>query len=291
MTTNLGGMITLTYTSIRDAQNIILLILALAPLPAFSFWMGRQERRGQPALIPNSLWRNVPFLAICVSMFFTWAAFNTFQYQSTLYFQDVQNLSSLQASIRFLPMAVVGILTNSATAYLVPRVNVNLLLGISALVTAVSPILMALANSAWIYWTAAVIAMTLSPLNGDETVLWTVSSLVISRSFPGDSQALAGGVFNTISQLGNCVGLAITAAIAASVTAHHGSDGSSAAGLSRRVLDDLRRHGVGVCGQFAGLTAGGKGGDQTRLKSGVNVVRSLAIEDNDWDMFHTPHGL
>jgi len=58
------------------------------------------------------------------------------------------------------------------------------------------------------------------------TVLWTVSSLVISRSFPGKSQALAGGVFNTISQLGNSVGLAITAAIAASVTAHKDSSAS-----------------------------------------------------------------
>lgn len=64
-------------------------------------------------------------------------------------------------------MAVIGVLTNSATAYLVPRVNVNVLLGISALVTAVSPILMAVANPAWTYWTAAFIAMTLSPLNGD----------------------------------------------------------------------------------------------------------------------------
>lgn len=55
-------------------------------------------------------------------------------------------------------------------------------------------------------------------------VLWTVSSLVISRAFPTESQALAGGVFNTISQLGNSVGLAVTAAIAASVSEHEGGD-------------------------------------------------------------------
>ncbi|RAL04868.1 uncharacterized protein BO80DRAFT_441716 [Aspergillus ibericus CBS 121593] len=55
-------------------------------------------------------------------------------------------------------------------------------------------------------------------------MLSTVSSLVISRSFP---QALAGGVFNTISQLVNSVGLALTAAIAASATVHHGHDDSA----------------------------------------------------------------
>lgn len=51
-------------------------------------------------------------------------------------------------------------------------------------------------------------------------VLFTVSSLIISRTFPSTSQAIAGGVFNTVSQLGNSIGLAVTAAIAASVTSH-----------------------------------------------------------------------
>jgi MFS family permease len=71
--------------------------------------------------------------------------------------------------------------------------------------------------------------------NGSDTdeivllVLWTVSSLVICNAFPTDSQGLAGGVFNTISQLGNSVGLAVTAAIAASVTSHDG-----------KILDDTQ---------------------------------------------------
>lgn len=77
-------MITLSYSKIGDAQNIALLVVSVALLPTFTFWMRRQEKRGQPALIPNSLWRSVPFLSICISMFFTWAAFNAFQYQSTL---------------------------------------------------------------------------------------------------------------------------------------------------------------------------------------------------------------
>ena len=64
-------------------------------------------------------------------------------------------------------MAVVGVLTNSATAYLATKVQVNVLLGVSAFITSVSPILMALASPSWTYWTADFIAMTLSPLNGD----------------------------------------------------------------------------------------------------------------------------
>ncbi|KAJ5186315.1 Major facilitator superfamily domain general substrate transporter [Penicillium cf. viridicatum] len=217
------AMITYTYRNMSEPQYIVLLIISILLLPIFSLWMKWQVKHNRPALIPNALWGNLPFLFICVAMFFTWAGFNSFQYISTLFFQDVQDISALQASIRFLPMAVVGVVTNIVTAHLVSRVNVNLLLGVSALMTAISPILMAVASPKWTYWAAAFVAMTLSPINGD--VLWTVSSLIISRAFPAESMALAGSVFNTISQLGNSVGLAVTAVIAASITAH--DDGSA----------------------------------------------------------------
>jgi MFS family permease len=46
--------------------------------------------------------------------------------------------------------------------------------------------------------------------------------LIIADAFPPSKQSLAGGVFNTMSQIGNSVGLTVGAVIAASVTAEHG---------------------------------------------------------------------
>lgn len=160
-------MVTLSYNNISQPQNIVLLIISVILLPVFSLWVQRQTKHARPALIPNTVWQNLPFLFICVAMFFTWAAFNAFQYITTLFFQDIQNISALQASIRFLPMAVVGVLTNTIAAYLVAKVNVNMLLGISAVITAVSPVVMALASPEWTYWAAGFVAMTFSPINGD----------------------------------------------------------------------------------------------------------------------------
>ncbi|KAL8942676.1 MAG: hypothetical protein Q9216_001530 [Gyalolechia sp. 2 TL-2023] len=68
--------------------------------------------------------------------------------------------------------------------------------------------------------------MALSPVHPD--VLFTVSNLIISNAFPGEEQSLAGGVFNQVSQIGNSVGLAFTAAIAASITEHDHSTGVDA---------------------------------------------------------------
>lgn len=60
------------------------------------------------------------------------------------------------------------------------------------------------------------------------SVLFTVSNLIISNAYPLDVQSLAGGVFNEVAQFGNSVGLAVTAAIAASVTEHSKSDHTDA---------------------------------------------------------------
>lgn len=55
-------------------------------------------------------------------------------------------------------------------------------------------------------------------------MFFTVSNLVISDAFPADVQSLAGGVFNEVAQFGNAVGLAVTGAIAASVSEHSDLD-------------------------------------------------------------------
>ena len=57
----------------QDSSKIVLLIIATAMVPAFIFWMSRQERLNKPALIPNSLWKNTSFLKICVLVLLSWA--------------------------------------------------------------------------------------------------------------------------------------------------------------------------------------------------------------------------
>ena len=64
--------------------------------------------------------------------------------------------------------------------------------------------------------------------DGLTLVLFTVSNIIISNAYPGEEQSLAGGVFNQVSQIGNSVGLAVTAAIAASVTEHSAATGADA---------------------------------------------------------------
>ncbi|KAL2815126.1 protein-tyrosine phosphatase-like protein [Aspergillus granulosus] len=160
------AQITESYHNLGDTYIIVLLVIALALLPAF-----------------------------------------------------IQHNTALASSLMFLPMVIVGVATNIFTGYMVDKVQVGVLVLVSAMISTISPLLMALINRNWGYWRGPFMAMALSPLHPD------VSNLIISRAYPGQNQALAGAVFNSVSQVGNSVGLAVSAAIAASVTEHSGKGG------------------------------------------------------------------
>jgi hypothetical protein len=97
---------------IREPTTLGLLITAILLVPAFVVWVGRQERLGRPAIVPNSLWRNRVFSVICLGVFITWGVFNAIETYLTLFFQDVQKISAIQTSIRFLPAPIAGAIAN-----------------------------------------------------------------------------------------------------------------------------------------------------------------------------------
>ncbi|KAF2424447.1 integral membrane protein [Tothia fuscella] len=203
-------------SDIHEPRIIALLATGLALIPAFILWVGRQERLGRPALIPNSLWRNTVFTSICVNVFLTWGAFNALENLLTFVFQYVQNTTAIQASLRFLPAPVVGSLVNILMGLVVHRVRADVFVTATTAISAISPLLLALMDPKASYWAYSFPAIALNAIGAD--TLFTVSNLVITSSFPSKTQALAGGVFNTVAQVGKSVGLAISAVIASTIT-------------------------------------------------------------------------
>jgi hypothetical protein len=67
-------------------------------------------------------------------------------------FQEVQNLSAFQAALRFLPNIVIGIVLNVGTGLLVHRLHANHLVLVSTVLSAGSPLLMAIINPSWSWW-------------------------------------------------------------------------------------------------------------------------------------------
>lgn len=209
--------LTSTILAIKRPSTISLLILGLLLMPTLVLWVGRQERLRRPALIPNSLWRNCIFTCICLNVFLIWGSFNAFEQITNLFFQQVQELSTLQAALRFIPGPVSGIIASVLMGFIVHRIRGDMIIASATLISCTAPIVMALVNPRWIYWEAAFPAVFLNPMGADAS--FTISNLLITSSFPAEMQALAGGVFNTIAQLGNAVGMTLAILIAETVEA------------------------------------------------------------------------
>uniref|UniRef100_L2FV02 Integral membrane protein n=1 Tax=Colletotrichum fructicola (strain Nara gc5) TaxID=1213859 RepID=L2FV02_COLFN len=210
---------------VREPTQIVLLSIAGALVPAFVWWMWRQK----PALIPNSLWKTAAFSSICGMVFLTWAMIQSLEYVFSLFFQNVQDLSALQTSLRFIPNVVLGIIFSVALGVMLHRVPVYWIVLSTCLLSAISPLVMALVDPGWPYWYASFWAMLLSPLSGD--TLFVVSALIITSTFPEGTQALASAVFNTFSQFGTAVGLAVVGVISSTVSqssqsGHHAGNDS-----------------------------------------------------------------
>ncbi|KIW85271.1 hypothetical protein Z517_00661 [Fonsecaea pedrosoi CBS 271.37] len=210
------AVLTGNVSSIKSPTNIACLSTAVALIPAFILWVGRQEKLNRPAIIPNSLWRNRIFTSVCIDVFLAWGAFNATETLLTFFFQDVQHLSATQTSLRFLPAPVAGVVTNIIMGLAVHKVRADWAVIITMAISSISPLLVAIMKVRAPYWEYVFPAIALNAIGPD--VLFTVSNLVITAAFPEKTQALAGGVFNTVAQIGKSVGLALSAVIAGSIT-------------------------------------------------------------------------
>jgi MFS family permease len=227
------AVVTASSSKLRSPANLTMLSIATLLVPAFVFWIRHQEAHGHVAIIPPSLFKSTTsspyrariFTATCLGCFLIFAAFDAFSYFATLFYQEIQNLSPLSTSPRFLPMVLTGTATNILTGTLVHRVNANKLVIGAAALTTIAPLLMALANPHSSYWALVFEAMMLAPIAGD--TMFTIANLIITEVFPHEIHGLAGGVFNTIAQIGNSVGLAISAVVASEVTKAKEADGAA----------------------------------------------------------------
>jgi hypothetical protein len=131
-------------------------------------------------------------------------------------FQEVQHISALGASLRILPSLIVGFAIQLTTGLLIHRSKPYVLVLVALVLSAGSPLLMAVISARWPYWYAAFPAQLLAPLSCD--IMFTIGLLVVSEGFPEHTQALAGAVFNTVVQFGTSMGLTVMAVVAAAVS-------------------------------------------------------------------------
>ena len=202
-------------SEVRRPKALVLLVTSLLLVPVFSHWMRLREKQDKHALIPNSIWRSRSFTAICIMVLSAFGIEGANELLSSLYFQNVQITGPVQSSLRMLPMFVVGAILIT-TGLLVNSVSANRLVVLVSLVSAISPLLMALTNPKWPYWYSKFPSQLLMPLSIDMII--TIGIILASEVLAEDRQGLAAGVFNTAGQLGISIGLAVIGTVSRATT-------------------------------------------------------------------------
>lgn len=73
-----------TLASIRSAETASLLAVSIVLLAAFPVWMHYRERTGKPPLVPNKLWKNLPFTSTCIMVALSYGVMNSIELFSSL---------------------------------------------------------------------------------------------------------------------------------------------------------------------------------------------------------------
>ncbi|KAJ1307526.1 hypothetical protein OPQ81_001624 [Rhizoctonia solani] len=195
-----------------------ILVVSILLLGCFVAWEHYLETRTTyPPLMRLGLWTRAKgkFAAIQLVVFFNWACFTTWVFFVALYYQDYKGISPIGTTIRLLPMTVSGLLCNLVVALVVGRISGTALIAFGCFFTALASLLFAVIIPSVTYWAFGFTAATVVVFGAD--FMFATGSLFVAKIALPHEQSLAGGIFNTVNQLGTAFGLAIASVVNDSV--------------------------------------------------------------------------
>jgi MFS family permease len=146
-----------------------------------------------------------PLLLAMLMLYGTWGIFSVY---GTLYFQHIMGATPIQVVAWYVPLGVAGLIISVIEGYILHLVPGRILLIISAIGALGSQLLLVLVPRGGSYWEWIFPATILSTIGIDlSTILMTV---FITTNFPSSRQGLAGGLINSVLQLGVALCLGFT---------------------------------------------------------------------------------
>jgi len=162
------------------------------------------------------------FSAMMAIAIFEWCCFNGWIFWVTLYYQNYMGFTPMQTVVRLLPMSVSGILCNLFVGFFISRIRLFYILVAGMLATSTSTLLFALINPDSSYWAFGFPAATLTVVGAD--FIFSAGIIYVARVSSADEQSVAGGLFNTMIQLGTAIGITVSTVVFNSVTAKRDAD-------------------------------------------------------------------
>lgn len=215
-----GGMVALVYAITRlgevgltDQVALVLLAVAVVLLATFV----RTQARSTSPLLPLGLFRDRDRSGAYATMLLLAVGPMGAFYVITLYLQQVQRLSPLQAGLAWLPFALGLVIGAGAAPKLLLRLAPRHVAAVGALLSAAAAFWFSTLDVETGYWPHLAPAMLVLALGFGLGVI-ALTQAAVHRVEP-DKAGIASALLNTAQQLGVALGLAVLAAVAATTTA------------------------------------------------------------------------
>ncbi|MBV8317446.1 MAG: MFS transporter [Planctomycetaceae bacterium] len=216
----------LIYGLSQGQQHGFTSALAIGPLAAavvLAAAFSGIERRSRSPLLPFAVLRDVDRCAALVVMLLAGAVVAGYVYFVSLYLQRVLGFSAILAGLCMVPSTLTVLVTSTfLTRRLLARFPPKVLLLTALAFIGLGQVWLSQITTDGSYQVNVLGGLLLSAFGMG--VLFPVASVAVTAGMPPDQRGLAGGLFTTAQQVGQAVGLAVLATIAAAQTAAaHGS--------------------------------------------------------------------
>ncbi|KAH8104780.1 major facilitator superfamily domain-containing protein [Cristinia sonorae] len=203
----------------RTPYIIALLVVGVALIALFLLWQWHLERPevresfsmwAPPPLMKLSLWKRGrgKFAAIQAVVFTLFAGFQCWLLWIVLYYQNYQGYNPVQTMIRMIPMCPSGVICNVIIALIVTRVDGVFIITFGCCCTAAAGLLLALIDTSAPYWAYGFPSSVIVVVGTD--FVFAGGTLFVAKLALPHEQSLAGGLYQTMSMLGQAFGMSIS---------------------------------------------------------------------------------
>jgi MFS family permease len=168
-----------------------------------------EVRVASQLLLPASILMIPSMAPLLLSILILYGCWGIFSVYGTLFFQNIWSISPLQIAVWYVPLGVAGIILSVIEGFILHLVPGRILMIIGTLGALASQLLLAnVPLEDWSYWAWIFPATICSTIGIDLPTI--LMSVFITTKLPKTQQGLAGGLLNSVLQLGVALTLGIT---------------------------------------------------------------------------------
>lgn len=156
-------------------------------------------------ILPFNIWKAPSFGILMITIFLSFMSLGIFFWYMNIYMVTIRGDSLITVGVQYLPLTIAGTANAFFSAWLIPRVPAQLIIGMGCLAMVAVNAILATIPANLTYWAMGFPAMFLSAFTIDLIV--TSAQIIASNTVSIKHQGVAGSLVGTLLSYGMSTGL------------------------------------------------------------------------------------